>query len=250
VIKSKRKLKNEMKKMKRTKLMTSVMTVAAICLILVLFSTSVQAAGTTKRPIEQWEGEEIAGWADPVSGLVIHPHAVEWCLEGPSWPFNFLDWEHLSLFECESYHGFIKEKTLDDETTLITIQVTVKGVPFMIFAGGEGYNYNLPLYYGYMHYTLQVRILFNTESLYSILDQFGKIPPLYLIFAGADPIAKPFFWDVAYPGEPVPLVTFIHFVGNGYLTQGGEGNVHVNQLGIWDSEIFDFNWPMEQVTIS
>jgi len=237
--------------MKKTKLMTSIMTVATIGLILVLFSSSVQAAGNIKRPIEEWEGEEIAGWADPVSGLVIHPHAVEWNMEGL--PFNFLNgWEHLSLFECESYHGFIKEKALDEVSTLITIHVTVKGVPFMIFdfTMGPYYPYSPPLYYGMMHYALQVRMLFDTESLYRILDEFEKLPPLFRIFAGDDPDSKELFWDAEYPGEPVPRVTFMHFVGNGYLTRQGEGNVHVNQLGIWNPEILDYNWPVESVTIS
>ena len=227
------------------------MTVATIGLILVLFSSSVQAAGNIKRPIEEWEGEEIAGWADPVSGLVIHPHAVEWNMEGL--PFNFLyGWEHLSLFECESYHGFIKEKALDEVSTLITIHVTVKGVPFMIFdfTMGPYYPYSPPLYYGMMHYALQVRMLFDTESLYRILDEFEKLPPLFRIFAGDDPDSKELFWDAEYPGEPVPRVTFMHFVGNGYLTRQGEGNVHVNQLGIWNPEILDYNWPVESVTIS
>ena len=229
--------------MKRIKLMTSLTTVATIGLILVLFSTSVQAARVIKRPIEQWEGEETIGWADPVSELVIHPHAVEWCLVGPNWPFNFLDWEHLSMFDCQSYHGFIKEKAINDETTLITIHVTVKGVPFMIFSMIEPYTYNPPLYYGMMHYTFQIRIRFNTESLYNILAESGKVPSLFSIFA-----AVLGFWP--HPEEPVPLVEYMHIVGNGYITQGGEGNVHVNQIGIWDPEIFDYKWPVEQVTIS
>ena len=219
------------------------MTVATIGLILVLFSSSVQAAGTIKRPIEQWEGEQNLGWADPVSGLVIHPHSVEWCLEGPNWPFNFLDWEHLSMFDCESYHGFIIEKAIDDETTLVTIYVTVNGVPFMIFPYMEGYNYAPPMYYGMMQYTFQIKIQFNTESLCTILALSGKIPSLFSIFAAAFG-----FWP--YPEEPIPLVVFMHIVGNGYLTEGGEGNLHLNQLGIWNPEILDYDWPAEQVIIS
>jgi hypothetical protein len=227
--------------LKKTKLFTSLMTVATIGLILVLFSCSVQAAGTIKRPIEQWEGEEIVGWADPVSGLTIHPHAVEWSMDG--FPFNFIYWEHLSIFDCQSYHGFINERVVDDETTLITIHVTVKGVPFMIFPYEDGYVYSPPLYYGMMHYTLEVRIQFNTESLYNILAISGKIPSLFSIFA-----ASVGFWP--YPEEPLPLVEYMHIVGNGYLTQGVEGNVHLNELGIWNSEIFDYDWLAEQVTIS
>ncbi|TFG15433.1 MAG: hypothetical protein EU531_08350 [Promethearchaeota archaeon] len=240
--------------MKRTKLMTTIMTVATIGLILVLFSSSVQAAGIIKRPIEQWEGEEIVGWADPVSELAIHPHYVEWLdpftspgNETPNYPFVFIDWEKQPISQCE-YHGFIQERVVDEEHTLITIHLHVKEVPFMIFYYFEGpYMYFSPIGSGMMQYYLQVRMLFNTEALYSILSESGKIPALFKIFAAADPMTQQ-YWP--YPLEDVPLVTFIHFVGNGYLTGEGEGNVHVNQLGIWNPEILDYNWPVESVTIS
>ncbi|GAH64536.1 unnamed protein product, partial [marine sediment metagenome] len=38
-------------------------------------------------------------------------------------------------------------------------------------------------------------------------------------------------------------------VGEGVLTEGGEGIVKVNQVGIFDPDIGDFVYPVESVTI-
>ena len=57
-------------------------------IVILSFSTTVQGA-TTIRPIDDYAGEytvffsvdlpgSFIGWGDPDSGLVIHPHAVEW----------------------------------------------------------------------------------------------------------------------------------------------------------------------------
>ena len=219
------------------------MAVVTIGTLLLVFSTSVQAT-STKRPIEDWAGEELIGWADPVSGLSIHPHSVEWNMDpsSPNMPYTLTDWEHKSVWDCK-YKGFIQERVEDEEHTLIKISIHVKEVPFMIFNLVPAYIYYEPIYYGMMQYYFQCRILFNTESLYNILEApGGKIPALFNIFgAGIG------FWP--YPEEPVPLVTYMHFVGNGYLTEGEEGTVHVNQVGIFDSEIGDFVWPVETVII-
>jgi hypothetical protein len=222
------------------------MTVATIGIILVLSSTSVQGATTTIRPIEDWAGEEIVGWADDVSMLVIQPHAVEWSFDpnSPNFPFTLIDWEYKSIWECE-YQGFIQERIIDEETTLITIHIQVEEVPFMIFAYQLGYFFNPPLYHGIMKYSFQCRILFNTESLNNILDISGVIPSLFQIFAATDPISEQ-YWP--YPEEPIPLVTYVHFVGQGYLTDG-DGTVQVNQVGIWDAMLGDFKWPHDSVII-
>ena len=218
------------------------MTFATIGIVLLLFSTTVQAK-TTIRPIEDWAGEEIIGWVDPDSGLVIYPHAVEWCLVGPNWPFNFIDWEHKTVWECE-YKGFIQERVIDEEHTLITINLHVKEVPFMIFYPYTPlYMYSPPIYYGMMQYYFQCRILFNTESLYNILEGTpGEIPSLFEIFG-----TELGFWP--YPEEPVPVVTYMHIIGEGYLTEGGDGTVEVNQLGFLNPGTGDFVWPAEIVII-
>ncbi len=225
-------------KINRTKLVKNLMTVGTIGILLLVFSTSVQAK-STKRPIEDWAGEGTIGWADPVSGLVIHPHAVEWDME--NLPFNFAYWENKTVWECE-YKGFIQERVIDEEHTLITIHINVREVPFMIFSFAEGYIYDPPIYYGMMKYRFQCRMLFNTESLYNILETSGKIPSLFMIFGAAIG-----FWP--YPEEPLPEITYMHFVGQGYITEGGEGTVKVNQIGIFDPDIGDFVWPVESVII-
>jgi hypothetical protein len=215
------------------------MTVAAIGIVLLLCSTSVQATATI-RPIEDWQGEEIVGWGDPESELVIHPHTVEWDMD--NMPFNFVYWQQKTVWECD-YKGFVQERVIDDEHTLITINLHVKEVPFIIFNFVPSYVYTPPIYYGVMKYYFQIQILFNTESLYNILGTSGKIPSLFMIFGEIYG-----FWP--YPEEPIPTVTYMHFVGQGYLTEGGEGKVMVNQVGIFDFDIGDFVYPVEIVTVN
>ena len=227
------------------------MTVATIGIIVILFSTSVQGATTTFRPLEDWAGENVLDWADTDTLLAISPHGVEWTLEG--FPFNFLEWEMIPISECE-HKGFIKERVLDEEHTIITLYLHVKEVPFMLFYMPDGYPYAPPKYYGMMKYYFQCRMIFNTESLYTILSISGKIPSLFQIFAAAMG-----FWP--YPEEPVPNVDYIHFVGDGYITAAYpdptaypdsvpcDGKVLVNQVGIWDSDLGDFKWPHDSVII-
>ena len=214
------------------------MTVATIGILLLVLSTAVQAT-TTKRPIEDWAGEEIIGWADPDSGLVIHPHSVAWDME--NMPFNFVFWQHKTVWECE-YKGFIQERVIDEEHTLITINLHVKDVPFMIFSDIPGYVYTPPIYYGMMQYYFQCRILFNTESLYNILETSGKIPSLFMIFGEVYG-----FWP--YPEEPLPFISYMHIVGEGYLTEGGDGTVEVNQKGFLNPGTGEFVWTVETVIV-
>ncbi len=94
------------------------MTIATIGIILVLFSTSVQGARTTIRPLEDWGGDNVLDWADLDTQLAISPHAVEWTLDGC--PFDFLEWEMIPIWECD-YRGFIQERVLDEEHTIITL---------------------------------------------------------------------------------------------------------------------------------
>ncbi len=215
------------------------MTLATIGIAILLFSIAVQAT-TTIRPIDDWAGEKIIGWGDPDSGLVIHPHAVEWSDIGM--PYNFFFWEYKTIWECQ-YKGFIQERVIDEEHTLITIHLHVKEVPFMLFnwsfSGAYPFYLNYePISAGIMNYNFQCRILFNTMSLYNILEAYEKIPSLFNIS---------YTWP--YPEEPVPVVTYWHLTGEGYLTVGGEGTVKVNQVGILNPGTGDFMWPAEIVII-
>jgi len=216
------------------------MTLATIGIVLLLFTTSVQAT-TTIRPIDDWasiDTPEYSGWGDPDSGLIIHPHAVEWSDIGK--PFNFFSWGYKTVWQCQ-YKGFIQERVIDEEHTLITIQLHVKEVPFMIFTYTAGFSFWVPpIYKGIMQYNFQCRILFNTDSLYNILEDPGKIPSLFEILVS-------YFWP--YPEEPVPVVTYMHLVGEGYLTEGGDGTLEVNQIGFLNPGTGDFIWPAEIVII-
>ena len=213
----------------------------SIGFVILLFSTSAQAC-TLRRPIEDWAGEEIIGWADPETGLVIHPHSVSWIAPTPEMPLNFLIWPHKSMWDCE-YRGFIQEQVEDEEHTLVTINVYVKEVPFMMFTMNEpAYFFYPPVYKGMMHYSFRCKILFNTESLYRILADGGKLPALFEIFG-----AEVGFWP--HPEEPVPLITYVEFVGIGLITDGGDGIVLVFQIGIYNEDIGDYDWPMERVIV-
>ncbi|NHJ19704.1 MAG: hypothetical protein EAX91_02085 [Candidatus Lokiarchaeota archaeon] len=240
----------ELIKINRSKIVKNITLLATIGILLLVFSTSVQGWGGYRsriniRPIEDWKGEDVVGWADPESGLVIHPQAVEWVPadpESPNFPFTLLDWERKPIWECE-YWGTILERELDDQNTLISIYIYVKEVPFMIFTlTGADYIYYPPLYYGVMQYYFQCKMQFNTESLYNIFEADGKIPALNEIFG-----ASYGFWP--YPEEPVPLVTYMHILGVGEITEGGDGTVYLHQLGIFNTEIGDYDYPYETVVV-
>ena len=103
-------------------------------------------------------------------------------------------------------------------------------------------NYE-PISAGIMQYNFQAKILFNTEFLYGCLEVHGRLPSLFEIFNG-------FPFDLLPPApEDIPVVTFVHITGVGYLTGEGEGIVKVNQVGIWDPELGEYVWPVEIVTI-
>lgn len=246
--------KIELIKINRTKIVKNLTVIVALGILLLVFSTPVQGWGGHRsrikiRPIEDWKGEELVGWGDPESDLAIHPQAVEWAPPdptSPNFPFTLLDWERKPIWECE-YWGTILERELDDETTLLSIYLYVKEAPFMIFNFSEpirpAYIYMPPLYYGVMQYYFQFKMEFNTESLYNILEADGKIPALFEIFG-----AEVGFWP--YPEEPVPLVTYMHILGVGEITEGGDGRVFLNQLGIFNEEIGDYEWPFESVVVN
>jgi hypothetical protein len=97
-----------------------------------------------------------------------------------------------------------------------------------------------PQYKGIMNYNFQAKILFNTEFLYDWLEEYGTLPTIFKIL---------YQLPGTQPPELLPIVIFLHFVGEGYLTYGGEGNLEVNQVGIYDSEIEGLVWPCETIEI-
>ena len=96
---------------------------------------------------------------------------------------------------------------------------------------------------GIMKYNFQVKILFNTEFIDGWFDEHGRLASLFeIIYLFPNPNHPP-------TPEELPVITFIHITGVGYLTGEGEGIVKVNQVGIWDPELGEYVWPVEIVTI-
>jgi hypothetical protein len=241
--------------MNREKLMTSIMTVATIGIILVLFSNSVQAAGTTKRPIDDWAGGKLffmgveyniscTAWADPESGLWIWPHADTWFAPSDLYPdgFNFLIWGYKLLEQCP-HHGSITEREVDEEHVLISINLHASEVPFMVFTEdftGE-YVYvpsYAPIYKGIMSYNFECKILFNTEMLNEWFAEHGRLP-------SSCEITSPLIIPAMYPPELVPVLKYIHMTGSGYITVGGEGRIVFNQVGLFDPDTGGLWFPTE-----
>ncbi len=227
------------------------------------FSTTAQGCRATKfRPIDDYAGEYVAfldkydlpgsflAWADPDSGLLINPHAVTWYgpFAGDILPvYNFLVWGYKLLGQCP-HEGYIQEREIDEENTLISINLHVKEVPFMLFnwyvPGPYPFWHNYePISAGTMNYNLQCKILFNTEMLNDWFEKWLRLPSIFEIYS--------VFPKPEFPPTPsdIPVITFIHMTGEGYLTEGGEGTVKVNQVGILDPDTGDLKWPVEFVIV-
>ena len=243
--------------MNRTKLMTSIMTVATIGLILVLFSNSVQAAGTIKRPIDDWAGGKIfymdtefevscTAWSDPESGLWMWPHADTWFMAPGLDGINFLFWGYKLLEDCP-HHGTITERATDDEHVLISINLHASEVPFMVFTEDFTGTYEYPssyapIYKGIMSYNFECKILFNTEMLNEWFAEHGRLP-------SSCEITSPIIIPAMYPPELVPVIKYIHMTGSGYTTVGGEGRIVFNQVGLFDPETGGLWFPTEIVRV-
>ncbi|MFW9782906.1 MAG: hypothetical protein ACFFFB_11550 [Candidatus Heimdallarchaeota archaeon] len=228
--------------MRRTKLITSLTTVAAMGLLLIFFSSSVLAIATT-RPISDFTdtNNNIAAWADPESGLTIFPHG--WYV------FGFPDALE-SIADCNP-SGSVLEKDLKDGRIMYQVNLHVKGATMVIAS-------DVILVIGEMDYIFQVTIILYDGEL------GDPVPNLLEIwFPEAFPWGDPLI-------DPIGEGTFSHITGKGTGTfldpnmalyygfdPDEEVKVKVNEVGLLDKDFEDGHpnyypdleqfWPVEIV---
>ena len=209
----------------------------AIGLMLLLFSTSVFAA--TQKPISAFTetNNNIAAWEDPESGLTLYPHG--WFIYGfPVGPDT--------ISECNPT-GKVSETQLKDGGMMYKILLHVKGALMVV---GIGLT---PLVIGEMDYTFQATII---------------------VYEGEPGDPVPNLLEIWFPGfflsglPPIGEGTFSHLTGKGTgsfldpemaLYYGfdpeEEVKVKVNEVGLLDKDFEDGHpnyyvdptmWPVEQ----
>jgi len=215
---------------KRTKLLTSLTTVASIGLLLIFFSSSVLAVATT-RPISDFTdtNDNIAAWLDSESGLIIFPHG--WYIYGfPSGPESIAD--------CMP-SGTVLEKELKDGQMMYKVNLHVKGALMVVADSISG----TVLVEGEMEYLFQVTIIVYEGAIGDPVPNLLQIwfPAIFLP-PGADPIGEGIFSHLTGSGTGTFLVDALGF------SAGDSVNVKVNQVGLTKPEGHPFYpemWPVE-----
>jgi hypothetical protein len=243
------KLKKELIKMKRKKYITSLMTLTAIGIMLILFSTSVLAA--TIKPISAFTdtNDNIAAWADPESGLTIFPHG--WFIYGfdpVTGPFS-----PDPIADCYP-SGSVQVKDLKDGSIMYKIDLHVKGALMVVADSNTG----TILVEGEMDYHFQVTMIVYDGELND------PVPNLLEIW-----MPDMFPWENPL-GDPIGKGTFSHLTGTGTgtflnpdmaLAYGfdpeKEVKVKVNMVGMLDKDFEEGHpnyypdleqfWPVEIV---
>lgn len=204
--------------MKRTKLMTGLMTATSIGLILIFISTTVLAA-TTVGPISNFTdtNNNIAAWADPESELIIFPHG--WFVYGfPDAP--------QSIADCEP-SGSVQEKDLKDGRIMYKVDLHVKGAVMVVGAYLSGEI----LLVGEMDYHFQITMIAFDAGMGDPVPNILQIWfPEFFLPPGSEPIGEGIFTHLTGQGTG----TFLD--ANMALYYGfdpdEEVKVTVNQVGI------------------
>jgi hypothetical protein len=233
-------------KLKRTKYITSLITLTAIGIMLILFSTSVFAA--TKRPISDFTdtNNNIAAWGDPDSGLTIFPHG--WFIfDFPDPPFPDAP---QSIAQCNP-SGSVSETQLKNGGMMYKVNLHVEGA-LMVIAS------DIPLVIGEMEYHFQATVIVYDG------EPGDPVPNLLEIW-----------WPDMFPWlnpliDPIGEGTFSHLTGKGTgtfldpnmaLAYGfdpeKEVKVKVNMVGMLDKDFEEGHpnyypdleqfWPVEIV---
>jgi hypothetical protein len=173
---------------KRTRILTSVMTTVSIGLIIIFLSTTALAA-TTVRPISDFTGnnDNIAAWLDPESDLTIYPHGwyIYTLLYGLPQPE--------SIDDCDP-SGSVQVKELKDGNIMYTVNMHVKGAIMAISNS--------------THLLLEGEMDYNFQAVVIVFDGDVNAPCPNLLFI--------WFPEFFLPGlPPIGEGTFSHLTAKG-----------------------------------
>jgi hypothetical protein len=199
------------------------MIIATIGIILLLFSTSVQACGSKAiRPISDFTdtNTDIAGWGDPAWDpmLIAVPHGCDY-----GYPMEY-------IVNCRHY-GFVLEEDLGDGRIKYKIYLYVKGAILQIF-------YDVGMWWLPDENGVYQQLMFTGEMNYF----FTTTIIVYGEFGG--PV--PWLWYVWFFGGGETLFQTLIAMGTGTLMESGEtANVKIEMVGILvDGE---YEWPIETI---
>ena len=209
--------------MKRTKII--LLATLGICIL--SFVPAVVGTAET-RPISAFTATNpnVAGWADPESGLTVLPHGF--------YLFGLGGLE--SIAECD-HHGSVLVKDLKDGRILYKVNLHVKGASMFVV------NATTLIFAGEMDYSFQATMIVYDGEL-------------------SDPV--PYLLAIWFPGvlgiEPIGEGTFSHITGSGDGTfvddyaairlgfaPGASAKLKINQVGILTPE--GDKWPVELIFI-
>ncbi len=216
--------KKELIKINRTKLVPKLMAFASIGIILLLFSTSVQACSSrTIRPISDFTATNtnIAGWGDPESNLIAVPHG------------NDMGYTIESIADCTNY-GFVLEEDLGDGRIKYKIFLYVKDALVDVYNNegtwwlpDENGVYQQLVFTGEMYYFFTTTIIVEGEF-------GGPVPNLWVVW---------FFGG----GETLSVTLIAR--GTGTFTESGvTANVKINMVGILIDGVMEY--PMETISFN
>ena len=148
--------------MKRSKIKRLVLVVIVITVIFSFIPAAAARRGKGKiniRPIEDWLAAVPAG-APPLGGMPYWDEGLGvWTLlDDPSIPH----WDSAMVYDPK---GLVLERELKDNILLVSVNMRIKGVPFYILTLAPSVPEAIPIFYGVMDFTYQLKFTIDLDTL-------------------------------------------------------------------------------------
>lgn len=200
------------------------MTLATIGIVLLLFSTSVQACGSYAiRPISDFTdtNTDIAGWGDPEWDPVL--------IAVPCGSDYGAPMQHIA---DTIHYGFVLEKDLGDGRIMYKIFLYVKGAILQIF-------YNVGTWWLPDENGIYQQLMFTGE-----MDYFFTTTIIAHNWEFGGPV--PWLWSIWFLGGGETLSQILIAYGTGILTESGAAaNVKITMVGMLVDGVY--SWPIETI---